>query len=351
MKELLFIFLRLGFFAFGGPAAHIAMLEHEVVEKRQWMSQDEFLDLISITNLIPGPNSTEMVLHVGYLRAKGKGMIVAGLAFILPAMAMVLALAYVFKTYGSIPSVSSLLTSITPVIVALVASVGYKLSKSQLNDFKSISLFVFALVLGFSGLHELSVLLLSGVLYYLIHKMKRKTFVVEPLTLLTLFLVFLKIGSVLYGSGYVLLSFLNTELYLPGYMSSQSIIDAFTIGQLTPGPVFTTATAIGYFSLGFLGSLVATIGIFLPSFLFVYFLHPLFPKLKQIEWLKIILDGVRLASLALIFKVVFDLGFQLNASQIAFSIASFILLIKTKINPTWLILAMGLFGFISSYLS
>lgn len=348
MKELLFLFLRLGFFAFGGPAAHISMLEVECVEKRKWLSEEEFLDLISLTNLIPGPNSTEMVLHMGYLKGKGKGMIVAGLAFILPAMSMVLALAYVLKTYGTIPEVQSILVFITPVIVALIASVAYKLSTKQLSNTKNIIVFIFALVISFLGLQELFVLALTGLLYILINRFSSKTFVIEPLSLMGLFLIFLKIGSVLYGSGYVLLSFLETELLVPGYMTSQSIIDALTIGQLTPGPVFTTATTVGYFLLDFPGALLATIGIFLPSFMFVYFLHPLFPKIKQNKTLSLILDGVRLGSLALIFKVAYTLGLNLEVYALAISLISFILLIKTKLNPTWLILIAGLSGFIYS---
>lgn len=348
MKELLFLFLRLGFLAFGGPAAHIAMLEHECVEKRNWLTKEEFLDLIAITNLIPGPNSTEMVLHMGYLRGKGKGMLVAGLAFILPAMFMVLVLAALLKNYGSLPSVSSILTSITPVIVALIASVGLKLSKNQLNQTKNILVFAFALVLSFLGIHEIAVLFITGFLYWSIHQLQNKLLVVEPLSLLGLFFIFLKIGSVLYGSGYVLLSFLNTELLNPGYLGSQSIIDALTIGQLTPGPVFTTATAIGYFMHGIPGSLLATIGIFLPSFIFVYFLHPVFPKLKQNRHLKLILDGVRLASLALIFKVVFDLGVKLDMIQASIAISSCAILLKTKLNPSWLIVLVGSVGFILS---
>ncbi len=350
MKELLFLFLRLGFFAFGGPAAHIAMMEHECVEKRKWLSEEEFLDLISLTNLIPGPNSTEMVLHMGYLKGKGKGMLVAGLSFILPAMSMVLALAYILKTYGTLPQVETILLAISPVIVALIASVGYKLARKQLKDIKTILVFSFAIIISFFGLQELLVLALSGLLYIIVDKFKSKTLVIEPLSLLTLFLIFLKIGSVLYGSGYVLLSFLETELMVPGYMSSQSIIDAVTIGQLTPGPVFTTATAIGYFLLDIPGAILSTIGIFLPSFLFVFFLHPLFPKIKQNRLLSHILDGVRLGSLALIFKVVFSLSITSHVWAIATSIIVFTLMLKTKINPTIYILVMGLAGFLYSTL-
>ncbi len=348
MKELLFLFLRLGFFAFGGPAAHIAMLERECVEKRQWLSEEEFLDLISLTNLIPGPNSTEMVLHMGYLKAKGKGMLVAGAAFILPAMSMVLALAYILKTYGTLPEVEAILLAITPVIVALIASVGYKLSAKQLKDTKTILVFVSIFIISFLGIQELLILAIAGLLYFIFDRYSKQTLVVEPLSLIGLFLVFLKIGSVLYGSGYVLLSFLNSELLVPGYLDAQTIIDALTIGQLTPGPVFTTSTAIGYFMHDLPGAIVATIGIFLPSFLFVYFLHPLFPKMRQNKYLSLILDGVRLGSLALIFKVVFDLGLNLDMTQIVVSLFAFIILIKTKLNPTWLILSMGLFGYISS---
>lgn len=349
MKELILIFLRLGTFAFGGPAAHIAMMEKEFVEKRAWLSHDEFLDLMGFTNLIPGPNSTEMALHIGYLRHKGKGMLAAGAAFILPATLMVLGLSYLLKTYGSIPSVSTMMTYVTPVIVALIASVIYTLGKKQLTSPISIAVFVVTLALSLVWKQELLILLGAGLIYLLLNTTFTKHRVFEPLSLTMLFLIFLKIGSVLYGSGYVLLSFLKTEFVVPNYLDLQTVIDAMTLGQITPGPVFTTATAIGYLLHGVPGGILATLGIFLPSFILVYVLHPLFPKLQSNPTLKKFLEGVKLASLALMMSVVIELclGFEGLIPFFTFMIANTILT-RTKINPTWLILCAALIGLLQS---
>ena len=349
MKELVTLFLRLGFFAFGGPAAHIAMLEREVVEKRQWLSKSDFLDLIGLTNLIPGPNSTEMVLHIGYLRAKTKGMLISGLAFILPAMLMVLGLAMLIDTYQDLSVLQTFITGMTPVVIALIASVFISLSKAQLNSKTNIILFLVAFGLSFLPIQEFVILFSLGLLMILLNK-TQKTLVLEPLSLLTLFLIFLKIGAILYGSGYVLLSFLNTELIQTGYMTQAQILDAFKIGQLTPGPVFTTATAIGYFSHGILGAVLATIGIFLPSFIFVSLIHPFKDLLKNNLKFKSFLDGVKLASLALILKVVVDLVLPLNYLEILMVIGFLVVMVKTKINSTWLILGSGLLSLLISIL-
>lgn len=347
MKELIKLFLRLGFFAFGGPAAHIAMLEKEVVEKRQWLTQEAFLDLLGLTNLIPGPNSTEMVLHIGYLRGKTKGMIISGLAFILPATLMVIALAMLINTYQDFSLIHAFIAGMTPVVIALIASVLISLSKKQLNS--KTNLFVFILAFGLSFLHiqEFVVLFSMGLLILLINKM-HKSYVLEPMSLLTLFLIFLKIGAILYGSGYVLLSFLNTELIQTGYMTQAQVLDAFKIGQLTPGPVFTTATAIGYFSHGLSGALLATVGIFLPSFIFVSLIHPFKDLLNTHLSFKHFLEGVKLASLALILKVVVDLVLPLAFVDILMVIGFLGILLKTKINSTWLILGSGLFSLMIS---
>lgn len=351
MKELILLFLKLGFLAFGGPAAHIAMMERECVEKRQWLSKDDFLNLYGFTNLIPGPNSTEMVLHIGYLRFKAKGMLVAGLAFILPAMFMVIVLSMTLVHFGSLPSVTTILAWMSPVIVALIASVFCKLSKTQLNSLPTWVLFGLSFGLSFTSMNELSILLLSGIVFWLSSLKPKATYSFVPLSLVGLFWIFLKIGSVLYGSGYVLLSFLQHEFVIPGYLSLQSVLDAFTIGQLTPGPVFTTATAIGYFSHGLVGALLATLGIFMPSFIFVYFLHPLFPKMNQNPHLKSFLEGVKIASLALMLNVVWTVALTLSLEKWVLMGFALVILIKTKLNPSWLIIGSGVLGLILSFLA
>ena len=349
LKELALVFLKLGTLAFGGPAAHIAMMEKEFVEKRQWLSQDDFLTMMGFTNLIPGPNSTEMALHIGYLRAKGKGMLVAGFCFIMPAMLMVLGLSWVLVTYGSLPAVASALNGVGPVMLGLILSVIVKFAKPLLK-----TPFDWALTIGLLGLalvvNELAVLLIAGVLAFI--GKKAKLYVIEPISLLTLFLIFLKIGSILYGSGYVLLAFIKTEFMdVRQVLTLTEILDALTIGQLTPGPVFTTATAIGYLIHGVPGGIVATIGIFLPSFLLVYFLHPLFKKLSQMQSLKHFLDGLKQASLALMVKVALDIGISLSTTWFfILTPVTFLILWKTKTNPTWLILGGIGVGVLSVFL-
>lgn len=349
LKELALVFLKLGTLAFGGPAAHIAMMEKEFVEKRQWLSQDDFLTMMGFTNLIPGPNSTEMALHIGYLRAKGKGMLVAGLCFILPATLMVLALSWILVTYGTLPAVANALNGVGPVMLGLILSVIVKFAKPLLK-----TPFDWALTIGMFGLalvvNELAVLLIAGVLAFL--GKKAKLYVIEPISLLMLFLIFLKIGSILYGSGYVLLAFIKTEFMdVRQVLTLTEILDALTIGQLTPGPVFTTATAIGYLIHGVPGGIVATIGIFLPAFLLVYFLHPLFKKLSQMASVKHFLDGLKLASLALMVKVALDVGISLSNSWFfILTPITFVILWKTKTNPTWLILGGIGIGILSVFL-
>jgi len=349
LKELAIIFLKLGTFAFGGPAAHISMMENEFVEKRQWLSQDEFLTLMGFTNLIPGPNSTEMALHIGYLRAKGKGMLVAGICFILPATLMVLGLSYLWVTYGSIPTIYKTLLAVPPIMLGLILSVIVKFSKPLLKDLSSWFFLSFIVISSFY-FNELIVLLGAGLISLALSK--RRTYVLEPISLMTLFWIFLKIGSLLYGSGYVLLAFLKSEFMdLRQVLTLNQLMDALTIGQLTPGPVFTTATAIGYLLHGWIGGIVATIAIFLPAFLLVYFLHPLFKKLSQNLSLKSFLEGLKLASVALMIKVAWDvtIASKDNLFLILAPLTLF-LLIKTKINPTFLILSGIGCGYIVSLL-
>jgi len=349
LKELAIIFLKLGTFAFGGPAAHISMMENEFVEKRHWLSQDEFLTMMGFTNLIPGPNSTEMALHIGYLRAKGKGMLVAGICFILPATLMVLGLSYLWITYGSIPTIYKTLLAVPPIMLGLILSVIVKFSKPLLKDIASWFFLSFIVISSFY-FNELIILLGAGLISLALSK--KRTYVLEPISLMTLFWIFLKIGSLLYGSGYVLLAFLKSEFMdLRQVLTLNQLMDALTIGQLTPGPVFTTATAIGYLLHGWIGGIVATIAIFLPAFLLVYFLHPLFKKLSQNVSLKSFLEGLKLASIALMIKVAWDvtLASKDNLFLILAPLTLF-LLIKTKINPTYLIVGGVGCGYIVSLL-
>jgi chromate transporter len=325
------------------------MMENEFVEKRQWLSQDEFLTLMGFTNLIPGPNSTEMALHIGYLRAKGKGMLVAGISFILPATLMVLGLSYLWVAYGSIPTIYKTLLAVPPIMLGLILSVIVKFSKPLLKDLASWFFLSFIVISSFY-FNELIVLLGAGLISLALSK--RRTYVLEPISLMTLFWIFLKIGSLLYGSGYVLLAFLKSEFMdLRQVLTLNQLMDALTIGQLTPGPVFTTATAIGYLLHGWIGGIVATIAIFLPAFLLVYFLHPLFKKLSQNLSLKSFLEGLKLASVALMIKVAWDvtLASKDNLFLILAPLTLF-LLIKTKINPTFLILGGVGLGYIVSLL-
>jgi len=347
LKELALIFLKLGTFAFGGPAAHIAMMEKEFVEKRQWLSQDDFLTMLGFTNLIPGPNSTEMALHIGYLRRKGKGLLVAGISFILPAFLLVMILTALLVEYGSLPGVDKALSAVTPVMLGLILSLIIKFSKPLLTSFQDWFLLITILILALF-FNELIVLILAGFMVYLADK--RKVLVLEPISLMTLFLIFLKIGSILYGSGYVLLAYIKTEFMdIRQVLTLDQIMDALTLGQITPGPVFTTATAIGYLTHGWIGGMVATLGIFLPSFLLVQLLHPLFVRLSQNSSLKSFLRGLKLASVALMIMVVAEVAYSQRTNWLLIlAPISALILTKTKINPTVLILGGVVLGIILS---
>lgn len=346
--EIFKVFAKLGIFAFGGPAAHVAMMEDEIVTKRKWMTKERFIDMYGFTSLIPGPNSTEMAILMGYHRGGMIGLIIAGLSFILPAVLIVLAFAFIYVNYGSIPVVAGLFDGVKPVILAIVLQALYRLSKSVLSSFEKGLIFVAILALSFFGFSEIPLILIGASIYFIIKKLpKNKSFVVEPMSWFLVFLVFLKIGSVLYGSGYVLLSFLETEFVLRyGAITSQTLLDAVAVGQFTPGPVFTTATFIGYVIAGFPGAIAATIGIFLPSFLLVGFVFPWFEKLRKNPILSIVLDGVNVASIALMAAVTIKLGIATIVSwqSVIIFLVSAGLLIKTKINSTWLILAGAIIG-------
>lgn len=317
LGEVARLFLKLGLIGFGGPAVHIAMMEEEVVRKRKWMDHQHFLDLVGATNLIPGPNSTEMTMHCGQERAGWKGLVVAGSCFIIPAVLITGAIAWAYQKWGQLPAVEPFLYGIKPAIIAVIAAAAFTLGKKAL---KSVTLGVIgalALVAVLAGANEIAVLFGAGALGLLLYAAQQgqKTangvapFVLLqalPYTVLSpaqLFWIFLKIGAILYGSGYVLFGFLDAELVSRGWLSKQQLIDAVAVGQFTPGPVFSAATFIGWQLGGAAGAAAATAGIFLPSFLFVALLNPLIPRLRRSGWMAAFLDTVNIASVAIIAAV------------------------------------------------
>ena len=322
--ELAGLFLKLGFFAFGGPAAHIAMMEEQVVSKRKWMSQEHFLDLVGATNLIPGPNSTEMTMHCGYQRAGIPGLFVAGISFILPATILTGFLAWLYITYGSVPEVAPFIKGIQPAVIVIIAGAIYKLGKKAVKNSELLILGLLVLGASLFGVNEIIALLIGGLvggIYFYLKSKVNRTQVFSPflmfffspetidrLSYLDIFLTFLKVGSILYGSGYVLFAYLDAELVSNAILSRAELMEAVGIGQFTPGPVLSTATFIGYQLGGAWGAVAATIGIFLPSFLFVLILNPLVPKMRKSSILRGFLDSVNVAAVAVMLTVVILMG-------------------------------------------
>ncbi|MGH3089347.1 MAG: chromate efflux transporter [Rubrobacteraceae bacterium] len=367
--ELFRLFTKLGFIAFGGPAAHIAMMRDEVVVRRKWLSEQEFLDLVGATNLIPGPNSTELAIHIGRLRAGWRGLLVAGACFIVPASAIVLVLAIFYARYGETPTGEALLYGISPVIIAIVAQALYGLLKTAVKGAVTAVAGTLALVLYlFTGIGEIP-LLIGGALLALIASRSwsrwRGANSLAPIWLLALqtpaavagvgglFFSFLKIGAVLFGSGYVLLAFLRSEFVGPGMLSERQLIDAVAIGQFTPGPLFTTATFIGYLLEGVPGAIFATVGIFLPAFVFVAVTGPLIPRLRESPVMASLLDGVNVVSLALMAGVTLQLGRAtiVDPATALLALVSLGLLMRFKVNSAWLVFGGAAFGLLAQALS
>lgn len=371
LLEVATLFLKLGITAFGGPAAHIAMMHDETVKRRKWISEQEFLDLVGATNLIPGPNSTEMAIHLGYLRAGWMGLVVGGLSFILPAMLIVLMLAGLYVKVGSTPQAEWLLYGVKPVVIAVIIQALWNLGQKAVKSPLLASVGVVVLALYFFGINEIFLLFAGGLIIMVITNFKhlgKKTLgvcllppsagwatIASSLLLSTsfslpiLFLIFLKIGAVLYGSGYVLLAFLRADLVVRlGWLTDQQLIDAVAIGQVTPGPVFTTATFIGYLLGATSGAFLATLGIFLPSFIFVAISNPLIPRIRSSIWASGLLDGVNVASLGLMAAVTWQLARSSLIDILTASIAlvSLVLLIRFKVNSTWLILGGAIIGLV-----
>jgi chromate transporter len=366
LSELTLLFLRLGFTAFGGPAAHIALMEAEVVRRRAWMTREEFLEYLAAVNLIPGPNSTELALYVGHRRGGWPGLFVAGVAFIVPAAAMVTAIAWAYVRYGTLPEAFGLLYGVKPVVVAVVAQALWGFGGTTLRSAGRAALAAGAVIASALGLHELAVLgaaaAIMAAAQLLRSRRRRKPVegvalaivaVTGPVTfgLPALFLSCVKIGAVLFGSGYVLLALLNAEFVARyGWLSEQQLLDAAAVGLITPGPVFTTATFVGYILGGPGAAVVATIGIFLPAFVLVAASIPLLRRLKRSAVAAAILQGVAIGSVALMCIV----GVQLARAALVdpltviIAAASLVALVRYGVNPTWLIVAGALAGLMAT---
>lgn len=375
LGEVARLFLKLGTIAFGGPAAHIALMRDEVVKRRGWISDARFLDLLGMTNLVPGPNSTEMAIHVGYARAGAAGLVMAGVCFVVPAMLIVLALAWAYVRYGAQPEVGWLLYGIKPVIIAVVVQAMWGLVRTAVKGALLGLVGAAALALYLGGANELLVLFGGGIFMMLgaVRRSGRAAAAASGLTLLgavpagaqvlsaavpyglwTLFLTFLKIGSVLYGSGYVLLAFLRGDFVdRLHWLTDQQLLDAVAVGQFTPGPVFTTATFVGYVVGGWAGALAATVAIFLPSFVFVALSHPLIPRIRGSALTGAFLDGVNVAALGLMAAVTWELGRAaiLDALTVALAAVATLLLIRYRVNSAWLVLGGGLVGVVAHVLA
>ncbi|HSP11512.1 MAG TPA: chromate efflux transporter [Salegentibacter sp.] len=320
LKEVAWLFFKLGSISFGGPAAHIAMMEDEVVKKRKWMTPQHFLDLIGATNLIPGPNSTEMTMHCGHERAGWKGLIVAGASFIFPAVAITMVFAWLYQQYGELPAVEPFIYGIKPAVIAIILAAVFRLGQKALKNVELGILGALTLTASLLGVNEILALFACGflgVVLYLFCNSKNTLNTFTPLILLQItasagslqiLWTFFKIGALLYGSGYVLFAYLDAELVSTGLLTRQQLIDAVAVGQFTPGPVLSTATFIGWQLNGFWGAIAATLGIFLPSFIFVAILNPLVPKMRKSNLIAAFLDAVNIAAVAVIVGVGIEMG-------------------------------------------
>lgn len=366
LKDIAKLFLKLGIIGFGGPAAHIAMMQDEVVTKRKWLTEQHFLDLIGATNLIPGPNSTEMAIHIGHEKGGWKGLIVAGLCFILPAVLITGFFAYLYKQYGQVPEVQPFIYGIKPAIIAIILGAIFPLARKSLKSTELIIIGLLVLMGSLLNINEIYLMFGAGfVALFLAHLRNRKNSNFNsflPLTILqitnttilsatnaNLFWIFLKIGAILYGSGYVLFAFLDTELVLTGLLTRQQLIDAIAVGQFTPGPVFSSVTFIGYQINGLTGAIVSTIAIFLPSFVFVALLNPIVKKIRNSKLFSAFLDAVNVASVAIIVAVCFEMSKDTITDwrTILISVLSITIAFGyKKLNSAFVVLGGSLIGYL-----
>lgn len=365
IKEIAKLFLKLGFIGFGGPAAHIAMMQQEVVVKKKWMSEQHFLDLLGATNLIPGPNSTEMAIHIGYDKGGWKGLIFAGLCFILPAVFITGIFAWLYQQYGQLPEVQPFIYGIKPAIIAIIIGAVFPLAKKSVKSTFLAVVGILVLVLSLFGISEIYLMFGAGLLAMGLYSIQSKRNTLQsfiPLAFLQiaqspllsetntkLFWIFLKIGAILYGSGYVLFAFLDTELVATGLLTRQQLMDAIAVGQFTPGPVFSSVTFIGYQINGLSGAVISTIAIFLPSFILVALLNPLMKKMRQSKGLSIFLDAVNVASVAIIVAICLTMGKETITDwrTILIAMISAIVVFKfKKINSAFVVIGGALLGYL-----
>jgi chromate transporter len=367
LGQLAVFFVRLGTTAFGGPAAHIAMMEDELVRRRKWLSREKFLDLLGASNLIPGPSSSELAIHIGYLLCGWRGLLIAGFCFILPAALMVGALAWAYVLYGKLPAVSGVLYGIKPVVIAVILQALWGLGRTAVKTTFLAIVGVLCVVLAFLNVHPLLLLLFGGGIACVASLATRRRWTpafslralgigglasgATSFSLSSLFLVFLKIGAIVFGSGYVLLAFLRADLVVNrGWLTDSQLIDAVAVGQVTPGPVFTTATFIGFILGGIRGAIVATVGVFLPAFLLVAASGPLVPHIRKSKPASAFLDGVNVASLALMAAVSWQLGRAsvVDVATAILAVASLIALLRFRLNSVWLVMAGAVVGLIAN---
>ena len=369
VRSIILVFLKISFTAFGGHAAHLAMMEEEVVRKRKWISHEEFLDIISAANLIPGPNSTETALHIGYSLANWRGFFAAGLSFITPTIIIVTGVAMAYVKYGMLPATENILFWIKPVIMAVISLAIYRFSKTAVKNKLLLFMLLLACLASVFKITEIAVILTVGILVMFINISRAKfnsiipsSFLLDPIIqassctvscdLPAIFLFFFKISAIIFGSGYVLYAFLYNDLVVNyQWISQAQLIDAIAIGQFTPGPVFTAATFIGYLLAGVPGALIASVGVFLPAFIYVAITSPFLSQMRQSKSLSFFLDGVNVASLALMIVVCFNLASAMltNALAITIFVVSLGILWRFKVNSAWLILIAAVLGFIKSF--
>jgi chromate transporter len=375
LPELVRLFLRLGLTAFGGPAAHVAMMEDEVVVRRKWLTRQQFLDLLGATNLIPGPNSTEMAIYIGLRRAGWLGLVAAGVCFILPAALLVSLIAWAYLRYGALPQAAGILCGVKPVVIAIILQAIWRLGRTALKTRFLVALGAVAVALGFLGTNPLVLLFGAGLAAAFARRITaRKPPLILPLlsvaatqaapatalaaaapvALWPLFLVFLKVGALLFGSGYVLLAFLRADLVEHlHWLTEGQLLDAVAVGQVTPGPLFTTATFIGYLLAGPSGAVVATVGIFLPAFFLVAASGPLIPRLRKSAIAAAVLDGVNVGALALMVVVATQLisAAIIDRVTLVLALASAVALLRYKVNSTWLVLIGAAVGLLTCMLT
>jgi chromate transporter len=351
LGALAWAFLRLGTTAFGGPAAHVAMMEDEFVRRREWLTRQEFLDLVGAASLIPGPSSTEVAIYVGYRRAGWRGLLLAGACFILPAAVMVTLLAALYEHSGKLPAVGAALYAVKAVIIAVVVQALVGFARTAIKGPALLVLGLAAAAACFAGLPPLAVLAAAGVLAMAARAASRAgdraILPVTAASMAKVFALFLKIGSIVFGSGYVLLAFLRDDLVTrTHWLTEGQLVDAVAVGQVTPGPVFTTATFVGYLLGGVPGAIAATVGIFLPSFVLVAASGPLIPRLRRSPWAGAFLDGVNVASLALMAVVTVQLARAAIVDGItaALAVVAAVLLLRWRVNSAWLVLGAAVIG-------